>query len=101
MSVGAKRLTSKSSFARKVHSYLAAWKQQRHREQWGFKSFRVLTIAPSERRIASMMTVQRKITGDRLAALFLYATPERLNAAGAFGPAWLSTDTENISLLEG
>ena len=65
------------------------------------RSLLALPIAPSERRIASMMTKERKITGDRLAALFLYATPERLNAAGAFGPAWLSTDTENISLLEG
>ncbi len=100
MSVGAKRLTAKSSFARKVHSYLAAWQQNRHREQWGFSSFRVLTVAPSEKRIKSMLTVQRKISNDRLSALFLYATPERLETHGAFGPAWLSADADAVSLLD-
>ena len=100
MSVAAKKLTSKSSFARKVHSYLAAWQQKRHLEQWGFASFRVLTIAPSEKRIQSMLTVQRKISNNRLGALFLYATPQRLEAHGALGPAWLSADNDGITLID-
>jgi hypothetical protein len=99
MSVGARKLTKKSSFARKVHSYYAAWLQRRHREQWGFASFRVLTVAPSEKRIRGMLTVQRRITQDRLGALFLYATPERLHAHGPLGPAWLSAEGDAQCLL--
>lgn len=99
MSVRAKKLTGKSSFARKVHSYHAAWLQRRHREQWGFTSFRVLTIAPSENRIRGMLTVQRRITQDRLAALFLYVTPERIQTHGPLGPAWLSAEGDAQCLL--
>lgn len=101
MSIAAKRLTTKSSFARKIHSYMAAFQQRAHAEQWGFNAFRVLTIAPSERRIAGMLTVQRKITQGHLPAFFLYSTFDRIRAFGAFGPAWLSAEGDNVSLLEG
>ena len=100
MSIAAKRLTSKSSFARKIHAYMAAFQQRAHTAQWGFASFRVLTIAPSERRIAGMLTVQRKITQGRLPAFFLYSTFERLQTHGAFGAAWITADADHVSLLE-
>lgn len=99
MVLAARKLTGKSSFARKVHSYHAAWLQRRHREQWGFASFRVLTIAPSETRIRGMLTVQRRITQDRLGALFLYSTPQRLQTHGPLGPAWLSAEGDDQCLI--
>jgi hypothetical protein len=99
MSVAARRLSGKSSFARKVRTYFAAWQQDRHREQWGFHGFRVLTVTPSENRIKGMLTVQRKITNNRAAAMFLYTTPERIAQHGGFAPIWISADGDGQRLL--
>jgi hypothetical protein len=99
MSIAARRLSGKSSFGRKIRAYYAAWQQERHREQWGFQGFRVLTIAPSDNRIKGMLTVQRKITDDRAAAMFVYTTPERLATHGAFAPIWTSAEADGIALL--
>ena len=99
MSVNAKSL-KKSSYRRKLLGYFHAWKQKRHTEVWGFQSFRVLTITPSEKRIDSMIAVQRKITNDTAAGLFLYSTPQRLNEHGPLGKAWRSSEADGISLLD-
>jgi hypothetical protein len=74
--------------------------QDRHREQWGFQGFRVLTVTPSESRIKGMLTVQRKITNGRAAAMFLYTTPQRLAEHGAFAPIWMSADGDGQRLLQ-
>jgi hypothetical protein len=100
MSVAARRLSGKSSFGRKVRAYFAAWRQDRHREQWAFQGFRVLTVTPSENRIKGMLTVQRKITNGRAAAMFLYTTPQRLAEHGAFAPIWISADGDGLRLLQ-
>jgi hypothetical protein len=98
MSIAARRLSGKSSFGRKLRAYFAAWQQDRHREQWGFQGFRVLSVVPSEHRIKGMLTVQRKVTSNRAAAMFLYTTPERLAERGAFAPIWISADGDRQSL---
>jgi hypothetical protein len=100
MSVAARRLSGKSSFGRKIRAYFAAWQQNRHREQWGFQGFRVLSVVPSESRIKGMLTVQRKITSNRAAAMFLYTTPQRLAERGAFAPIWISADGDGQWLLQ-
>jgi hypothetical protein len=100
MSVAARRLSGKSSFGRKIRTYHTAWQQDRHREQWGFQGFRVLTITPSETRIKGMLTVQRKITESRAPGMFLYTTPQRLAAHGAFAPIWISAEADGISVLD-
>jgi hypothetical protein len=92
--------TVETSYRRKLTGYFEAWKQRRHAEQWGFKSFRVLTIAPSEPRIANIMSVQAEITGDAASGLFLYATPLTLAEHGALGPAWRSSTRDRIGLIE-
>lgn len=99
MSVAARRLSGKSSFGRKVRAYFAAWQQDRHKEQWGFQGFRILTVTPTESRIKSMITVQRKITGNHAAAMFLYTTPQRLADHGAFAPIWISANVDGQRLL--
>jgi hypothetical protein len=93
-------LSGKSSFARKLNAYFAAWEQECHREHWGFQGFRVLTVTPSESRIKGMLTLQRKITNNRAAAMFLYTTPQRLAEHGAFAPIWLSADGDGQRLLQ-
>jgi hypothetical protein len=100
MSVAARRLSGKSSFGRKVRAYFAAWQQDRHKEQWAFQGFRVLTVTPSESRIKSMLTVQRRLTHNRAAAMFLYTTPQRLSEHGPFAPIWISADGDGQRLLQ-
>ncbi|MFN0217371.1 MAG: replication-relaxation family protein [Hyphomicrobium sp.] len=94
------RLVGKSTFKRKLIAYFEAWKQERHREQWGFRGFRVLTCAPSETRVHNMIEAQRQVTNDTARGLFLYTTPRRLADEGAFGPVWMSSETDGVSLLD-
>jgi|KBSSwiStaDraftv2_1062776.scaffolds.fasta_scaffold44592_3 hypothetical protein len=100
MSIAARRLSGKSSFGRKIRAYYAAWQHDRHRDQWGFQGFRVLSVVPSEQRIKGMLTAQRKITSNRAAAMFLYTTPQRLAEHGAFAPIWISADGDGQRLLQ-
>lgn len=65
MSVAARRLTGKSSYARKLTAYFGAWQQGAHRTQWNMQGFRCLSVVPSEKRIQNMLALQRTITGDR------------------------------------
>ena len=99
MDINAKRLVGKSSFRKKLLGYYNAWLQKKHTDVWGFKSFRVLTITPSDKRLANMLKAQRDVTHDSASGLFLYTTPERLAAHGPFAPAWVSTRADGISLL--
>jgi hypothetical protein len=95
----ATRLSGKSSYRRKLIGYYEAFKQGRHKAQWGFASFRVLTVTTSEKRIQHMLAVQREITSGKLSGLFLYTTPQRLAEHGVFGPAWSSSEGDGITLL--
>ncbi len=47
-----------------------------------------------------MVDAQRDITGNRVAALFLYSTPARIAAKGALGDVWMSSESDGISLLD-
>lgn len=87
-------------FARKIIAYLAAYRQNRHRDQWGFSGFRVATITPSEKRIQNMLAAQEAISEGRLGGMFVYTTPARLNAHGPFGPIWITSERDGVSLLE-
>ncbi len=88
-------------FARKITAYVAAFREERHREQWGFQGFRVATVTPSEKRIMNMLAAQNAITSGRLAGMFIYTTPQRLNAHGPLGPIWITSERDDVSLLEG
>ncbi len=100
MSVNAKSL-KKSSYRRKLIGYFNLWKQKRHTELWGFQSFRVLTIAPSEKRIANMIAAQNEVTGGSASGLFLYALFSDIATHGALGPAWRTGNGERVALNDG
>jgi hypothetical protein len=95
----ARRSLSGTSFARKVMTYFAAHQQKRHTQVWGFAGFRVLTITPSEPRLAHMLDRQREIVGGKGSNMFLFSTPARIAASGPLGPAWISGKGETVSLL--
>jgi protein involved in plasmid replication-relaxation len=100
MPVGDKKskLLGRSTFRKKLLAYYHLWNQDLHDHRWGFKGgFRVLTVTTSEARIRSMLEAQREIT--TVSQLFLYSTPQRLTKHGAFGPAWITSTTDAVSLL--
>lgn len=100
MPIGNKKtkLVGRSSYRKKQLTYHHLWNQDLHDHRWGFKGgFRVLTVTTSDARIQSMLEAQREITS--VSGLFLYSTAERLAKHGAFGPAWISSAGDGISLL--
>lgn len=88
-------------FARKIAAYLAAFREGRHRAQWGFQGFRVATVTPSETRIEHMLAAQEAITGGKLGGMFVYTTPQRLATHGPLGPIWITSERDDLTLLEG
>lgn len=104
MTIAARRnghihLTGKSTFARKHAGFFNGWNEGKHRTQWGWQGFRVLTVAPSEARISHMIDAQREIAKGA-SALFLYTTPTRMAAHGAFAPIWISSESDGISIID-
>jgi hypothetical protein len=89
MDIRSRQLVGKSSYRRKLIGYWQLWQQRLHTTAWGFQSFRVLTVTPSEKRLDNMLDVQREVTGGG-SNLFLFSTPQRLAAHGPLGPAWVS-----------
>jgi hypothetical protein len=99
MDIKARQLVGKSSFRRKLLGYHQLWKERLHTERWGFRSFRVLTVTPSEKRIENMLAVQREIVGEQGSNLFLFTTPKRLQSHSPLGPVWTSGKGEMTGLL--
>ena len=94
-----KKLTAKTTFAKKCTGYYHAWKQGKHVEAWNFQNFRCLTITTSDVRIDHMLDVQREVTNDYATGLFLYSTRERIEEHGVLGPAWRSSKEDGITLV--
>jgi hypothetical protein len=99
MDIKSRSLTAKANVRKKLVGYFHAWKQGLHTQLWGFQGFRVLITTTSETRIANMLDVQREITGDTAANLFLYSTHKRLAERGTFGDAWISAKSDAVSIL--
>lgn len=98
MDIASRTLVGKSSIRRKLIGYHQAWLQKRHMERWGFKSFRVLLLTPSEKRLENMIAAQQAVVGGEGSNLFLFSTPSRIAEKGALGPAWVSGKGVEIAL---
>jgi hypothetical protein len=97
--IKAKRIAGKSSFRKKLLGYYHAWRQRTHTEAWGFDRLRVLTITPSEKRLANMLDAQHEVTNGSASGLFLYTTRDRFADHGPFAPIWTSSKSDGVSLL--
>jgi hypothetical protein len=90
MDIKSRQLIGKSSYRRKLLGYYQLWKEGLHTRQWGFQSFRVLTVTPSEKRIENMLAVQREIVGEQGSNLFLFTTPKRLKEKSPLADVWVT-----------
>jgi hypothetical protein len=100
MDVSARSL-KKATYFRKLLAYYGAFCAGAHVEHFGpaFTAFRVLTVTTSDARIANMIDAQLSITAG-CSGLYLYSTPAKIAASGAFGPVWTSSKSDGISLLD-
>jgi hypothetical protein len=89
-----------TSFERKMRAYLAAYAAKQHEQQFGWKAFRVLTVATDEHRVQSMMEALRKIQtglppGQRL---FLFAKRNQLRGIDPISQVWLDGANRQLGL---
>lgn len=99
MDIKSRQLAGKASFRRKLFGYYQLWREGLHTSRWGFKAFRVLTVTPSEKRIETMIAVQREIVGEQGSNLFLFTTPKRLAETSPLAEAWVSGKGAQTALL--
>jgi hypothetical protein len=85
-------------FTRRLFGYHAAWRADLHERQWGSKSLRVCTIAPSLQRVENMIAAQEDALNGG-SNLFVFSTPEMLAEHGALGASWITGKRETVSLL--
>lgn len=83
---------SQTSFQRKVRAYLTAQATRLHERQFGWKSFRVLTVTTEPARIRSMIDAARiaNITGSIGAALFLFTTRNDVRCNSPLESNWIT-----------
>lgn len=87
-----------SRFAEKIIAYKQFWKLGQYTEKYGYRNFRVLTIAESDRRLTNLIDVTRKAGGKNM---FLFTTFKDMNDYTPLGRIWLTPISSlPINLLE-
>lgn len=81
---------AQTSFERKMRAYLAAYATKQHETQFGWKTFRVLTVTTDRHRAQSMKEALQKFQVPQSPgpALFLFAIREELRAADPITYSW-------------
>lgn len=74
---------AQTSFAKKMRGYLEAYAAKQYQRQFGWDSFRVLTLTTDQRRLSSMVAAPQTIRVPQSIgpALFLFSTLEELHRA--------------------
>jgi hypothetical protein len=101
------RLVTTSNTRRKQLVYFHAYRQGQFTERFGWLRQRCLFETSSERRLANLIKNQLKTVGGRTAefphgqaaSMFLYTTHERLAKHGILGPAWVTAESDGVSIL--
>jgi hypothetical protein len=71
-----RRNLDQTSFYRKLLAYAATWKQDTHRNRFGWQRFRVLTVTTDSERVREMIEACRRLNQGR--GLFLFTTIKTL-----------------------
>jgi hypothetical protein len=90
-----------TSFEKKMRVYLAAHAAKQHERQFGWKSFRVLTITTDQERVQSMKEALLALRVSRSlgASLFLFSTFEDLRAGDPLSHAWTDGIGRKVRLM--
>jgi hypothetical protein len=90
-----------TSFTRKMRVYLAAHAAKLHERQFGWKTFRVLTITTDQHRMRSMTEALRQIhvPHSRGASLFLFSTFDNFRKSNLLAVPWADGNGREVTLL--
>ncbi|WP_249166202.1 replication-relaxation family protein [Bradyrhizobium liaoningense] len=81
---------AQTSFVRKMQAYLAAHATKQHEAQFGWKTFRVLTVTTDRNRTQSIREALRELNVPHIfgPSLFLFAVRDELRASDPIEYAW-------------
>jgi hypothetical protein len=90
-----------TSFEEKMRAYLAAHAAKQHERQFGWKTFRVLTITTDERRARTMMEALRllRVPHSPGASLFLFSGRDELRARDPLALTWQDGNAREVRLV--
>jgi hypothetical protein len=90
-----------TSFEEKMRAYLTAHAAKQHERQFGWKTFRVLTITTDARRAWSMTEALRhlRVPHSPGASLFLFATRDGLRGSDPLTHAWQDGTGREVRLV--
>jgi hypothetical protein len=90
-----------TSFEKKMQVYLAAHAAKQHERQFGWKTFRVLTITTDQQRLQSMKEALEGLSVPHSpgASLFLFSTFDDLRARDPLSRAWIDGNGQQVRLI--
>jgi DNA-binding Lrp family transcriptional regulator len=90
-----------TSFERKMRAYLAAHAAKQHERQFGWKTFRVLTVTTDKYRTQSMIDALQKVGNANGfgKSLFLFAKKEDLRASDPLARGWSDGNGRAVELI--
>jgi hypothetical protein len=90
-----------TSYARKTRAYLAAHAGRMHERNFGWKTFRVLTVTTDDRHMRTMMDALRRLHVARSpgAQLFYFASRADLHAVDPLAYFWRDGSGHDARLI--
>lgn len=90
---------AQTSFLRKLLAYRETWRQGLHRQLFGIKSFRVLTVTTSPERVEHLISANREICLGG-SGLFLFTHEEAIRGGNFIAHGWRNGRGETVQLQE-
>ena len=89
------------SIERKMRAYLTAHANKQHESQFGWKTFRVLTVTTDHQRMRSMIEALRQFKTPQSpgASPFFFALREELRASDPLAHAWREENGRQVRLV--
>jgi hypothetical protein len=90
-----------TSLERKMRTYLAAHAAKKHKRQFGWKTFRVLTVTTDEHRVRSTLDELRnlRVAGSPGPSLFFFATRAELSGTDPLSHLWQDGNGRDARLI--
>ena len=90
-----------TSIERKMRAYLTAHANKQHESQFGWKTFRVLTVTTDHQRMRSMIEALRQFNTPQSpgASPFFFALREELRASDPLAHAWREENGRQVRLV--
>jgi hypothetical protein len=90
-----------TSFEEKMRAYLTAHAAKQHERQFGWNTFRVLTVTTDRRRAGTMMEALRslRVPHSPGASLFFFATREELRGSDPLAHEWSDGIGRDVRLM--